>query len=150
MLTAYVISIASPSSHYFFRAAAARRWRLRRPRPQEKANFETRRGEVTAIMGGYVTLSLSLCGSLDGLLARQLSPSVCGDWGKRGEGNWREVRWSVRPSASVRPPPSVRLRPEIRLPDAIFVSISSIQIDTARHAQTSSGQGPAGRTLAAI
>ena len=42
--------------------------------------------------------------------------------------------------------PSVRVRPEIRLPDAIFVSISSIQIDTARLAQTSSGQGPRWRT----
>ena len=42
------------------------------------------------------------------------------------------------------------VRPEIRLPDAIFVSISSIQIDTAaRHAQTSSGQGPGAGVLRA-
>ena len=79
---------------------------MRRPRPQEKANFETRRGEVTAIMGGYVTLSLPLrrlARSLDGLLARQLSPSVCGDWGKRGgklKGGPPLVRPSVRPRPS--------------------------------------------------
>ena len=83
---AYVISIASPSPHFFH--AAARRLR----RPQEKANFETRRGEVTAIMGGYVTLSLSLslCGSTGSSHVSYLLRYV--EIGERGETGGGPVR----------------------------------------------------------
>ena len=98
-------------------------------RPQEKANFETRRkgeGSELAREGGRLRLlwvvmsrSLSLSGSTNGPLARQRYVGI-------GE---REVRFVRDPLA--------RCVSRFHL----ALSNSSIQIDTARHALVSSRRG---------